>query len=77
MSVERRANWQKKRVRTLLKAIAQFKRAGILKSSLSERCIHGTSTPPTLHKILYVFFVSCTYKSVNNFAKLNNFRLKF
>jgi hypothetical protein len=39
----------KKRVRTSLKAIAQFIRACILSSSLSERCNHGTSTPPTLH----------------------------
>jgi hypothetical protein len=30
----------KKRVRTSLKAIAQFKRACILSSSLSERCNH-------------------------------------
>jgi hypothetical protein len=31
----------KKRVRTSLKAIAQFKRACILSSSLSERFNHG------------------------------------
>ncbi len=76
----------KKRVRTSLKAIAQFKRACILRSSLSERCKHGTTTPPILHlgclqnfasQNCVCFFVSCTYKSVNNFAKLNNFRLKF
>jgi hypothetical protein len=34
----------KKRVRTSLKAIAQFKRARIWSSSLSEQCNHGTST---------------------------------
>jgi hypothetical protein len=54
----------KKRVRTSLKAIAQFKRACILNRSLSERCNHGTSTPPpctcgtTLSDFFQYFLVS-------------------
>ncbi len=77
----------KKRVRTSLKAIAQLKRACILRSSLSERSNHGTSTPPGPYPVPRVFKKFCDtkfcmffvlfhalYKSVNNFAKLYNSR---
>ncbi len=50
MSFERRANWQKKEFAHRSKrSLNLHKRACILRSSLSERCNHGTSTPPTLH----------------------------